>query len=627
MKKPERREPLMRINNLFRNLWIISVCLFTVSVSYGGTIFVDADAPSGGDGTSWVNAFDNLQSALDVAIASDEIRVAEGVYLPTLRSDPLDPRSATFVMIEGVTLKGGYAGIGHPDPNERDIENYNTILSGDLDGDDGPEFLNREENCYHVLFNNENDLTASAVLDGFTVSGGNANVHVTFAVGGGMFVEASSPTLVRCTFTDNLASFGAGMRLGSSQSMLTDCSFVNNKATNFAGVGGGIQCNKSEITLTRCVFSGNSATLGAGISSFDGNGSMTDCIFTENESSDGGGVHNLLASPTLTRCVFTNNIGGGMLNDLGDPLITDCLFNNNISNLAGGAIANLSSEPVVTNCWFVENSTQESGGAVANIQSSPTYHNCVFVDNTAAEYGGGIFNYIVSSPEVVCCTFYGNTAALSGGGMFNYQSSPIVSSCNFRKSFPDEIVNTSSSSPSITYCNVEGGYPGEGNIESDPEFVDADNRDFHLKYISPCRNGGSAELASVPETDFEGDPRIVDINMDIGVDEFHRHLYCTGEFTPGGAIEAKFVGVPGTGPVGLFIGAGELDPPMNTAWGLFHLQSPWFLIPLVPIPASGVLVLSGDLPTELPAPSELYLQALIGLDTDSLSNLFVLQVR
>jgi len=623
------KEPSMRLTSLSHILCFSVLCLFMVSMSYGDIIHVDADTPPGGDGTSWAYAFDNLQSALDIAAASDEIRVAEGVYLPTLRNNPADPRSASFEMIEEVSLEGGYAGIGHPDPNERDIENYTTILSGDLNSDDLAGFINREDNCYHVVFNNENDLTASAVLDGFTISGGNANVGVISGVGGGMFLESSSPTLIQCTFTDNLASHGAGLKIGSSTSMLTDCTFVNNKTADFAGFGGGLHCTKSEVTLTRCIFSGNIAVVGAGGTFFETGGIMTDCLFTGNEANDAGGMHTLLAeSLTLIRCVFSNNIGGGMMNDLDTDLqLVDCLFKQNISTFDGGGMANLNAGPILTNCVFIENSTEESGGGVANIQASTTFHNCVFSNNSAAEYGGGIYNYILASPMVVCCTFHENTAAFSGGAIYNYQSSPLVSSCNFRGSFPDEIVNSSLSNPSVIYCNVEGGYPGEGNIDADPQYVDADHHDFHMEYTSPCRDGGSAELVIVPETDFEGDPRIVDINMDIGVDEFHTHFYCTGDFTPGGTIEGKFIGTPGSAPVGLFFGAGKLDPPMNTPWGAFHLQSPWLLIPLVPIPSNGVLVLGGNLPTELPAPYELYLQALIGLDTNSLTNLYILEVR
>jgi hypothetical protein len=79
--------------------------------------------------------------------------------------------------------------------------------------------------------------------------------------------------------------------------------------------------------------------------------------------------------------------------------------------------------------------------------------------------------------------------------------------------------------------------------------------------------------------------------------------------------------------VGLFFGSGVLSTPMNTQWGDFHLQGPLLLIPLVPMPASGVLALPATLPVSPPAPYDLPMQALIGLDPDSLTNVFVLNVR
>jgi hypothetical protein len=70
-----------------------------------------------------------------------------------------------------------------------------------------------------------------------------------------------------------------------------------------------------------------------------------------------------------------------------------------------------------------------------------------------------------------------------------------------------------------------------------------------------------------------------------------------------------------------------LDPPQSTAWGNFFLQPPWLLLPLVPIPAEGVLILPATIPMSPPAPYDLPMQALIGLDPDSLTNLFVLEIR
>jgi hypothetical protein len=180
--------------------------------------------------------------------------------------------------------------------------------------------------------------------------------------------------------------------------------------------------------------------------------------------------------------------------------------------------------------------------------------------------------------------------------------------------------------PRVYYSNVQGGWPGSGNIDQDPAFVDASNGDFHLTHPSPCRNAGDNGFIFI-QLDFEGDPRIAGGLVDMGADEFYTHLYVTGSKTPGGSIEGKLVGLPGTSPVGLFFGSGVLDNPVQTAWGFFRLEHPWFLVPLIPIPGDGVLMLPASIPLSPAAPYDVPMQALIGLTSTSLTNLEVLEVR
>jgi hypothetical protein len=126
---------------------------------------------------SWDSAYRFLQVALSIAHDPDngvtEIRVGQGVYCPD--RDEADPqgtgdRAATFALVAGVALEGGYAGIGAPNPDARDVALYETVLSGDLLGDDGPDFANSAENSLHVVMAHQ--VGDTAVLDGFTVSGG-----------------------------------------------------------------------------------------------------------------------------------------------------------------------------------------------------------------------------------------------------------------------------------------------------------------------------------------------------------------------------------------------------------------------------------------------------------------------
>lgn len=86
----------------------------------------------------------------------------------------------------------------------------------------------------------------------------------------------------------------------------------------------------------------------------------------------------------------------------------------------------------------------------------------------------------------------------------------------------------------------------------------------------------------------------------------------------------SFVGLPNTMPVGLFIGSGLLQTPIQHTWGLFHLQAPWFLAPLITIPSNGVLVLEDTIPGHPKPPYDVFLQSLVG---DVLTNPFTLEIR
>ena len=175
------------------------------------TIFVDDDANGANDGSSWVDAFNDLQDALAMAKYGDEIWVADGIYKPDCSS--VDPngsgdRQTMFQLINGVAIYGGYAGFGAPDPNERNAALYETILSGDLNGDDGPDFANNGDNSYHVVTGSGTD--AMAILDGFTVTGGNADGSGAFDTGAGLYIATGNPTIQNCLLTDNSCSNRAG---------------------------------------------------------------------------------------------------------------------------------------------------------------------------------------------------------------------------------------------------------------------------------------------------------------------------------------------------------------------------------------------------------------------------------
>ncbi|MBN1845384.1 MAG: hypothetical protein JW810_06840 [Sedimentisphaerales bacterium] len=259
-----------------------------------GILYVDDSATGANNGTSWTDAWENLQDALAAAGAGDTIRVAQGTYRPDLGAglaagDPL----ATFTLINGVSLEGGYAGDGQADPNARDIQAYETILSGYLGG----------PKSYHVVTGSGVD--ASAVLDGFTIRDGDGLQGGLQLSGGGMYNQSGSPTVRHCRFLNNHAHFGGGMYNGNGSSpLVANCLFEE----------GGIGNALSSPEIFNCTF--------------------THMVYDAIESYGG--------ELTITNCVFRNNYRGLFI-DYCDPVITNCTFSGNetVIEYDGGSQASL----------------------------------------------------------------------------------------------------------------------------------------------------------------------------------------------------------------------------------------------------------------------------------------------
>lgn len=300
----------------------------------------------------------------------------------------------------------------------------------------------------------------------------------------------------------------------------------------------------------------------------DANSIVDGFTITNGKGDLGGGMQIENSSPTVRNCIFSANIanyvGGGMYNYNSSPTVKNCLFIGNSSARGGAGMYNyINSSPTVSDCTFINNSAYTtatavcSGGGIHNRSSSPTITNCKFIGNTAKQDGGGIYNQTSSHPNIINCTFINNSGR-SGGGIYNNQSNPKIVNCTFSKNSTNlynpggaicnsasspEIVNciiwdnkgTSPSEiypttlPTVSYCDVKGGYPGGTNIINlDPLFVDPNSGDYRLLPDSPCIDAGKNTAVPADTTDLDGDgnttepipwdldgnPRIVDGNND-----------------------------------------------------------------------------------------------------------------
>jgi predicted outer membrane repeat protein len=386
---------------------LLIITIIINNTTSAAILFVKMDATSGSNnGTSWQDAYTNLQSAIFASTSGDEIWVASGTYYPTTTTT----RSATFYLKNGVKIYGGFSGT-ETSLSERDWDNNICILSGDIGTAN-----NNSDNSYHVVTSNGVDPTA--ILDGFTIRDGNADVSGgTTHIGGGMYNYNASPTLSNLVITNNKALIGGGMYNYNSSPSISSVSFLSNEALEY---GGGMYNEYySAPDLSGVTFTSNFVWY-----------------------YHGAGMYNTNSSPTLTNVTFTSNKthsswgehGGGIYSENSTLVLTDVLFESNTTRERGGAMFNYNTNITLTNATFVSNSAKNGGGisnSYTNFSHNNYYQNIAnakFISNYASVDGGAIFTSSSSTNSslykarfnFVDIEFTSNSAGDDGGGMYNF---------------------------------------------------------------------------------------------------------------------------------------------------------------------------------------------------------------
>ncbi|MFF2481139.1 S-layer homology domain-containing protein [Paenibacillus sp. NPDC058071] len=290
-------------------------------------VYVRASAKGANDGTSWKDAYRGLDEALTQTPENSgkEIWVAKGTYYPSGNGED-GASDKYFAMKNGIAIRGGFAGneqAGNAAEARTVLERRNfaaneTVLSGDTD-------RGRDRDARSVIVND--GINSSAVLDGFTVSGGSGagGRGEEGTDGGGIRNTNSSPTLVNLIVKNNTAAVGGGISNWNSSPTITNVTFTDNQA---AGVGGGAVANRSNShpIITNAVFTGgNSAQRGGALYNEGSSPILTNVSISGNRASvSGGGIYNASGSKPQLRnsIVYGNN----------DPARLD------IANVDGGTV-------------------------------------------------------------------------------------------------------------------------------------------------------------------------------------------------------------------------------------------------------------------------------------------------
>ncbi len=414
---------------------MVVLALGAATVPAGAVVrYVDGSAPAGGDGRSWQAAFFRLQDALAAAQSGDEVRVAGGVYKP---GAPGSGRNVSFVLRDGVTMRGGYAGRGSGTPDARDPSVFVTTLSGDLNGDDVPNGGGRSDNCFHVV--SATMLSSGVIVDGFRVVGGNAdgvaNPSGFSDRGGGVFAQIN-PAL----------SGGAVLRL----------------------VG--------------CVLEDNDGKLGGGASTYAVDCRAERTVFRGNRAQSGGGFGDTSNSATQQRHAF---IG--------------CLFEGNLATGLGGSA--IMCMPNTYELWVVgvrfTRNTALGGGAIyttGSFQAHGRAINCVFDRNRASD-GAAWFDDFTTTNRIVNCTIVDNSSTGSGGAAIVSIGLDMRIANSILRDPETSVEISGGSLVSVRSSDVRGGHAGAGNIDADAGFRNAATGDYRLRRGSPCVDSGvNAEM-------------------------------------------------------------------------------------------------------------------------------------
>ncbi len=391
--------------------------------------YVKATATGASNGTSCQDASGDLQAMINESDESngDMIFVAAGTYRPSTASFPVPfNRENAFRVQKNIKIFGGFPADGG-DSTQRDWIRHQTILSGDLYQNDqhGAEF--NDDNSYHVLVTDGSSVNSDCVIDGFTLTGGNAD-HPSanyYQNGGGWYNGTSSPTVINLTITGNNAQFGGGWRNVSGSPVVANIEIRGNRARMGGGLhigegnpriknvriwdnhaqinGGGIYITYiSGLLLENVSIRGNTAERGGAVYQFDGSSVFLSSEITGNVAQRGAGVYSVTANVTIVNCTIAGNAAEYEIMWVSNAFVT--IFNSIFFHNASPSTFNPFSQFSLENS-LVENQTYEDGlGNLSGILNPAFVYPVIAAYSSDPDFSKatsqGDFNLLPCSPVI-----------------------------------------------------------------------------------------------------------------------------------------------------------------------------------------------------------------------------------
>jgi len=339
--------------------------MFIGSTGYSQTTFyVDQSATGLNDGSSWANAYTDLESAVSTATATanNDIWVKQGTYIPS------DSAANRFLLLtNGVHLYGGFDG-SESSLNQRDPKNNITILDGDAYQDDsGPVNIfnsSRSDNAYTVVYMMPTNSTSNrgVLIDGFTIRGGNSRSNLQyndFRYGGGVFVSSNNSgsatdfntsKISNCIIEYNSAHYQGGVATRplmqrACLTVIENTIFRENGSTADV-VGNSAQGYPAATIITNCLFERNSVSVGNIVTTSTENQNYSSGVFIINstfaENNIGSNktillVNNPFSSGASVRMevynsIFSEPFGDTLVKQSAGGIADTCTLKNNVIN-------------------------------------------------------------------------------------------------------------------------------------------------------------------------------------------------------------------------------------------------------------------------------------------------------